>query len=125
MFLFLMILKEVKEALVILVNNMFIQCKYPTVILNDTVYQNRRINLSNIVTFDKSNSYYVMKSTFDEQGRIIKPSKQVSVPSIKFTSIISNTEGKGEIFEWLFESETQRDDVLDNIDEQLNYRISR
>lgn len=86
---------------------MFIICKYPQVLVNDQTYNNRRINLRNIVMFDKSKS----KSRSNN--------REVLVPSIKFTSIITNNEGKGEIFEWLFESIEQRDDAFEDIDKQL------
>lgn len=77
---------------------MVITCATPNVVLNNNVYINRHINLSNIVVFDKSTSH-----TFDSK-----------YPSIKFTSVTRRGDS-AQIYEWVFENEEDRDVCLRNI----------
>ena len=83
---------------------MVIECKYEEVIINNKVYRNRPININNVITFDKK----------EINNRDAK-----NVPIIRFTSTLINKQGKGELFDWLFESEKQRDEALETIKSKL------
>lgn len=84
---------------------MIITCSIPSVDLNGNVYRNRHINLANIVAFDESNNHMF----------------NLSHPSIKFTSITRRGDG-AQIYEWIFETEEDRDKVLNIILETIESR---